>query len=474
MQRPGDAPPGEPPRRDPPSDVVPRVDTQWRARHRRHSIRGPRPEAEPTWPEPGTASPTNRGSDATQRATTPGLRLPLATIAARGVIGPALAVVGLVVVGWLTFALLTGDINVPGAPTGGSGPAGLATPAPSNVVIVDPRVNLPGSIVYVKAGNVWIQSGKSVRQVTTSGAASMASWAPDGKSIFYVESALQKGLAPIGAGGTQYTMTVPTIMRIAADGSGQPQKILTGRVTEGRYTWSYWIRDPVLSPNGRTLALASDARNPSTSDVVIQLLDLATDKLTKPKLAQNSPLGHQDPAWSADGRVLLYVKNARDGARGTPAIYSYDVTTGKTSALTGPGYLSPSWSRDGRFVAATRMDSFGTNVVIIDARSGTELARVTSDGDSWSPVWSPQGDAIAYLHVEGQIIDLRMVSLTGSAPAWTIDKPINLTEVSGLDGASHPGWFIPATELQPLPTSSPAGAGATTPASPAPSASTAP
>jgi WD40 repeat protein len=431
----------------------------------------PRPGPQPQWPEPDEAAEViNRPpSGARRRTPAPSLDAILRAV------GPMLSLVGLVVVGWLTFALLTGDINVPAAPTGGSGPAGLATPAPSNRVIVDPRVVVPGSIVYVKAGNVWIQSDRSVRQLTTSGTASMASWSPDGTSIFYVDSATQKGLAPIGAGGTQYTMSVPTIMRIAADGSGKPEGVLTGRVTQGRYTWSYWIRDPVLSPNGRTLAIASDARNPTTSDVVIQLLDLQTGKLTKPKLAENSPLGHQDPAWSPDGRVLLYVKNARDAARGTPAIFRYDLGTGKTSALTGPGYIAPSWSRDGRFVAATRTDSFGTNVVILDARTGAELMRVTSDGDSWSPVWSPKGDAIAYLHVEGQIIDLRMVPLKGDGPTWTLDKPINLTEVSGLDGASHPGWFIPASELPPLPGPSPTGAlGATPSASVAASATVAP
>jgi Tol biopolymer transport system component len=314
---------------------------------------------------------------------------------------------------------------------------------------------------------VWVQSGKNVRQITTTGRASMASWAPDGKTILYVESATEKGLAPFD-GGTSYVMSVPTIMRINADGSGQPQNVLTGRVKQGRYSWSYWIRDPTLSPDGRTLAMATDARNPVTSDVVIQLLDVASGRLTKPKLTENSPLGHQDPAWSADGKTLLYVKNARDGARGTPAIYRYDVATGRSRALTGPGYLAPSWSRDGRFVAATRTDSFGTNVVILNAQTGTEVMRLTNDGDSWSPVWSPKGDAIAYLHVEGQIIDLRMISLKGDAPSWTPDKPINLTEVSGLDGASHPGWFIPASDLPPLPTPTPLPV---TSASPQPSGS---
>lgn len=387
---------------------------------------------------------------------------------------PAAALAGLAIVGWLTFAVLTGDVRLPGSGNGNQGTAGIATAAPSNVVIVDPRVDLPGSIVYVKAGNVWIQSGRQARQLTTSGVASMASWSADGTSIYYVETRLEKGLTPLGSTGRVYQLTVPTLMRLAADGSGQPAIVTTGRVKRGRYTWAYWIRDPAPSPDGRTIALVSDGTDPTTTDVVVQLYDLATKRLTKPKLPENSPLGHQDPAWRADGRVLLYVKNARDGARGTPSIYRYDPLTGKNSTLTGPGYLSPSWSRDGRFVAATRTDSFGTNVVILDAQTGTELIRLTTDGESWSPVWSPKGDAIAYLHLQNQIVDLRMIPLGGTGPTWTPGASVNLTTVSGLDGASRPGWFIPATQLPALPTAAPSASGAahapsgSTPASTAP------
>ena len=36
-------------------------------------------------------------------------------------------------------------------------------------------MTFPGSIVYAKAGNIWIQTGKDVRQLTNSGRDSMPS-----------------------------------------------------------------------------------------------------------------------------------------------------------------------------------------------------------------------------------------------------------------------------------------------------------
>jgi hypothetical protein len=48
-------------------------------------------------------------------------------------------------------------------------------------------------------------------------------------------------------------------------------------------------------------------------------------------------------------------------------------------------------------------------------------------------------------------VDLRLAKLTGAAPAWTVDKTIDLTEVSGLDASSGPDWFIPADQLPATP-----------------------
>jgi Tol biopolymer transport system component len=96
-------------------------------------------------------------------------------------------------------------------------------------------------------------------------------------------------------------------------------------------------------------------------------------------------------------------------------------------------------------------------VAILNAKTGAELLRLTDDGKSWAPAWSPNGDQIAYLHVSGQVVDLRMVQLDGTGPAWTIKETIDLTTNAGLDGVSRPDWFVPAGQL-PAPTAAPAAA----------------
>jgi Tol biopolymer transport system component len=371
-------------------------------------------------------------------------------------LAPVLSIVGLLVVALITLNLLQGGVPFVGGSNGkgnGSGNGPIQTPAPSNVVIVPDVVKFPGSIVYAKAGNIWVQTGKDVRQLTTGGDDSMPSWAPDGSSIYFVRTVNGIGRWPAGGVNRDYQMTTPNVMRVKADGSADPVLVLSGKVSKNGLTWHAWIREPVVSSNGTTLAMVSDRPDPSQSDVVLQFYDLITHKSKVPALVETPPLGHQDPAWRADGKVLLYVRNGRDGARGAPVIYRWDVAKSKATALTGPGYLEPSFSADGKYVAATRTSSFGNDVVILDASNGRELLRVTNDGASWAPVWSPLGDSIAFLNLQGQIVDLKLARLDGDAPDWTVKDVTDLTEVSGLDGSSRPGWYVPPSQL---PASTPA------------------
>ncbi|HEX2626591.1 MAG TPA: hypothetical protein VHL56_06765 [Candidatus Limnocylindrales bacterium] len=373
-------------------------------------------------------------------------------------VAPAASVVGLVIIAAVTFALLGGSLPTVGGNGGPGGPGGpVRTPTPSNVVVVpdDPRAKVPGQIVYIKDGNLWVQSGTTARQVTSGGKVSMPAWSPDGQWIYCIRTANKDGRWPSAGVIRTYNLTVPSLVRLKADGSGEPEVLLTGNVTKGSNTWSYFIRQPSISPDGTKAAIITDGPDPTRSDIVLKIVSLADGRISDPKLGEALGLGHQDPAWSPDGTQILYTRNNREGARGTPAIYRYNLATGKSTALTGPGYMSPAWSRDGRYVVATRTSTFGTDVVILDAKNGAELLRVTKDESSFNPVWSPAGDAVAFFRVQSGVVDLYMVPLQGTPGAWTAGDALALTVSAGLAASSRPAWFIPADQLPPLPTDTP-------------------
>ena len=380
-------------------------------------------------------------------------------------IAPILSVVGLVVIGILTLNLLQGQVpfGLGGGGNGGDGGNGdggpARTAAPSNVVIIPDEAAFEGSIVYAKGGNVWIQTDDQARQLTDSGKDSMPSWSSDGQWVYYINTVREEGRWA----GEDYALDVPRLMRVPVDGSADPEVLKSGKFTKGQNTYAYWIRQPVVPPDGSQVAVISDAPNPDDTTPTVQFYGMESDKITDPGLETNGSLGHQDPEWRPDGKYLVYVKNGRDGSRGAPVIMRYNPATGKAGQLTGFGYLYPAYSRDGKYLAATRTSAFGTDVVILDAATGQELERITDDGSSWAPTWSPAGDGIAFLHLDGQTVDLRLAKLDGAAPDWTVGETIELTEVSDLEPASRPDWFIPADQLPALPTPAPSASAAPSP-----------
>ena len=213
-------------------------------------------------------------------------RAPIALGAAGHWLAPILSIVGLLIVAFITLNLLQG--KVPFTSTSGTGNGNgdggpTVTPAPPNVVIVPPEaVTFKGSLVYAKAGNIWVQTGKEAKQLTKGGDDSMPSLAPDGSSIYFVRTVSGNGRWPAANVLRDYALTTPIVMNIKADGSADPVRILSGRVTNDGRTWHAWIREPVVSPDGKTMAMVSDRPDPSKSDVVLQLYDLATKKSTIP------------------------------------------------------------------------------------------------------------------------------------------------------------------------------------------------
>ena len=137
------------------------------------------------------------------------------------------------------------------------------TAAPSGVVLPEPEAAFPGSIVYAKAGNIWIQTGDSVRELTTTGTDSMPSWSPDGETVYFIRTTEEIG--QLAGPGPEPPVPDDDPEPDGDQGRRQcakAERLRSGKFKKGGNTWFYWMRQPVLSPNGKTFALVSDAPGP--------------------------------------------------------------------------------------------------------------------------------------------------------------------------------------------------------------------
>lgn len=129
--------------------------------------------------------------------------------------------------------------------------------------------------------------------------------------------------------------------------------------------------------------------------------------------------GPSDPAVSPDGRSVAIA------SRGW--LWKMDIATREATRLTRGSNLDsrPAWSPDGKQIAFVRDDTRDTNIHVIDLTNNSEKVLINTPALDLDPAFSNDGRALFYSSAEAGTIDLYRLDLaTGEKKRLTTDREL--------------------------------------------------
>ena len=313
-------------------------------------------------------------------------------------------------------------------------PAGSPTPTPTKPVSPVPAPQVPGILAFTLRGDVYMLRDGNYVSVTSDARSIQPNLSADGRTLLFVRAEAINGKRTVDG------QITPAILRysdiVKKDPSGGAESIvLSGLRTEspGGFHIVAWHNTPSLSPDGKRLAVVTDAGD---GQPALEVYDLQTGKLSA-LLTQGSNLA--DSTWSPDGKTIAVTSYTL----GQPRILlvaangSLAVPLGIKGA-TGESYR-PSYSPDGVWITYTLRHDGRNDVHAVEVLTGKDVP-LTSDGKSWNSVFSPDGKQIAFLRESGGVIDLYAMDVTEALVGGPARAAVKLTRGEGIDGDSRPAW----------------------------------
>jgi hypothetical protein len=211
---------------------------------------------------------------------------------------------------------------------------------------------------------------------------------PDGEHIAYIST------------GSLLRAEVFLDLYLADANTGKRLKRLTKSTLDPEYEeLRYGYSQGAFSPDGRYFAFTAQRKGKD----VLYVYDMRRERVIR---RLDTPLQAMlGPSWSPDGRQIVF----SGAAGGLSDLYIIDADGKNMRRLTDDAYgdLQPQWSPDGRFVAfasergpQTDLEALSIGdwrISVLNLESGTIEVVGGQDGHNLNPMWSPDGQSIAFI-----------------------------------------------------------------------------
>ena len=190
--------------------------------------------------------------------------------------------------------------------------------------------------------------------------------------------------------------------------------IESGKVVNLTEDYPFWDSDPAWSPNGEWIAFVSDraAGGKETDHIWLMAPDgSALQKLT------DTAWEDVNPAWSPDSAEIAFIRWSfvPDDEGGPPGLWVTKADGSDTRLVTelnilGAGVDAPVWSPDGNWIAYQSGPPGEADVYIIPAEGGDPVNVSNLPGHEYSISWSPDGRSLIFTNETDE--DVRLYTAT--------------------------------------------------------------